>query len=34
MYIEHTNEMDRFEKVYACCKEYVEDMLSRDYSYG
>lgn len=29
MYIEHTNEMDRFEKVYACCEEYVEDMRSR-----
>lgn len=29
MYIEHTNEMDRFEKVYACCEKYVEDMLLR-----
>lgn len=30
MYIEHTNEMDRFEKVYAYCEEYVEDMLLRN----
>lgn len=29
MYIEHTNEMDRFERVYAHCEEYVEDMLAR-----
>lgn len=29
MYIEHTNDMNRFEKVYACCEEYVEDMLAR-----
>ena len=29
MYIEHTNEMDRFEKVYEHCEEYVEGMLSR-----
>ena len=29
MYIEHTNEMNLFEKVYACCEEYVEDMLAR-----
>ena len=28
MYIEHTNEMDRFEKVYAYCEEYVEYMLA------
>ena len=29
MYIEHTNDMNRFERVYACCEEYVEDMLAR-----
>lgn len=29
MYIEDTNKMDQFEKVYAYCEEYVEDMLAR-----
>ena len=29
MYIEHTNDMNRFERVYAYCDEYVEDMLAR-----